>query len=359
MRNYAGLPFADVQFKKVFDLYKIPAHFYFRLFNKVVPRYINRFNDCGLNSVDLYHFFNSITPVKKPWVVTFETTIPRLDPDFRRGLDWMAGKYCKKIIGYTKRAIDAQNYYLDKHSEYREAIQQKMMLLYPSQKPIVENIFHKEFDKDIVFTITGSVFFLKGGWELLQVFERLRVEKAPVRLNVVSRLEVHGYKDAHATPELVTKSKKILISNPLIRHYDGLPNSDVLKLLKESHVGILPSYGETFGYSLLEAMACGCAAVSSSVSPFPEFIQDPWGWLVDIPTKKNDGLEYTDTDNLANHKLLSEALIEGLYSTIKHIIADRNLLRDKCSKAIQRIKDFHGPMDRVQVLCDIYKNAIN
>jgi hypothetical protein len=95
------------------------------------------------------------------------------------------------------------------------------------------------------------------------------------------------------------------------------------------------------------------------VSPFPEFIQDPWGWLVDIPTKKNDGLEYTDTDNLANHKLLSEALIEGLYSTIKHIIADRNLLRDKCSKAIQRIKDFHGPMDRVQVLCDIYKNAIN
>jgi len=358
IRNFAGLPFADVKFKKVMDLYKIPAHFHYKLHNRIVPKYINRFNDLGLNKVDVYHFFNSLTPVKRPWVVTFETTIPRLDPEFREGYKWMAGKYCKAIIGYTQRAINAELFNLEKFPEYRESIKSKMILLYPPQKPILTDIDHKRFDQDIVFTITGSVFFLKGGWELLQVFERLKDEKTPVRLNVVSRLEVHGYKDTHATPEIVEKAKKILANNPLITHYNGLPNPKVIELLKETHIGILPSYGETFGYSLLEAMACGCAVVSTSVSPFPEFIKEPWGWLVEIPVKHKNGLEFTETDNREVHDRLSEKLIEGLYKTIKIIVEDRKELERKSINALNRIKDFHNPLDRVDVLRNIYQNAI-
>jgi glycosyltransferase involved in cell wall biosynthesis len=42
----------------------------------------------------------------------------------------------------------------------------------------------------------------------------------------------------------------------------------------------LPSISEALGIALLEAMACGCPAIASSVGGVPEILDDQCGWLV-------------------------------------------------------------------------------
>ncbi len=71
-RNFTGLPFDGVEFRKVYDLNKVRSYLKFRLTNNIDFKQLHRFNDFGLNRVDLYHFFNTITPIKRPWIVTFE-----------------------------------------------------------------------------------------------------------------------------------------------------------------------------------------------------------------------------------------------------------------------------------------------
>ena len=64
------------------------------------------FNDFNLNSVDIFHFFNTVSFGKTPWSTTFETVVPR----FNTTLSCHWGNNCsyspivhgKKIL----RAID-------------------------------------------------------------------------------------------------------------------------------------------------------------------------------------------------------------------------------------------------------------
>lgn len=73
------------------------------------------------------HFFNFITPQKKNWITTFETSLPRCkellsihhDPDYLDGikystsvgkkLEWIASDHCKAIIALLQSAKKSKN----------------------------------------------------------------------------------------------------------------------------------------------------------------------------------------------------------------------------------------------------------
>lgn len=352
-RNFIDLPFQNVVFKKVYDYRKPLIHLKYKLFNSIDYKQIGRFNDFGLSGVCLYHFFNAVTPVKKPWVVTFEHTLPRHAPDFIKGYDWMSGDYCKKIIAFSKKAYDAQCWLLDRRPSYKEAIMNKMIILQPSQTRLVSNLSKKRFDNTIVFTFIGRAFYGKGGWELLQAFERLKDLQSPVKLVVVSALAINGYRDHHVTKEIVLKSKEILSTNPLIQYYSSLPNDKVMEILRQSHVGILPSWGETYGYSILEAMACGCAVVAPNVSPFPEFVAPEWGWMLNVNKVFKNGIEESHVTEQNSEKMINE-----IVSVVRDIVNNRDVLYSKCNAALERISSAHDPYKAAASLETIYKESI-
>lgn len=72
-----------------------------------------------------------------------------------------------------------------------------------------------------------------------------------------------------------------------IKHYVRLPNQEVLKLLKNTHVGLLPTWADSFGYSVLEAQAAGCPVITTDVRAHPEINNNEIGWVMEVPKKVN------------------------------------------------------------------------
>jgi glycosyltransferase involved in cell wall biosynthesis len=63
---------------------------------------------------------------------------------------------------------------------------------------------------------------------------------------------------AHLNQSHLDEAKAIISRHPdRILHFTGIPNSEVIDLLKRTHVSLLPTWAETYGYSVLEAQACG------------------------------------------------------------------------------------------------------
>ena len=362
-RNFAGLPFENVKFKKIHDIHKIPAYFNYKIRKKISYCHINRFNDLGLNKVDLYHFFNTITPIKRPWVVTYETSLPRQEPDFLNGYEWLSSQYCKSIIAFSNRAYNIQLNYLDKYPEYKETITSKMIVLPPAQSVLIEDIFLNKFNSnELTFTFTGRSFYRKGGWEILQAFEIAKELRLPVKLNLISNLERNDYRDEFITDEMILISNNIIKKNPLITHYFSLPNSQVLDILKKSHVTLLPSWGETYGYSLLEGMAMGCIPISTDLKPFPEFVKEEFGYLINID---KIFLDYPVSNlespyiNFDMYKCNSEKIIKTLINIMLEMVNNRDELKTKAFKAIEHIKVNHNPLNNIKILNNIYNNALN
>jgi glycosyltransferase involved in cell wall biosynthesis len=50
----------------------------------------------------------------------------------------------------------------------------------------------------------------------------------------------------------------------------GIPLEDTVHFYRSADVLVYPSFNETFGLPLLEAMACGCPVVTSNISAMPE-----------------------------------------------------------------------------------------
>lgn len=348
-RNFVGLPFEAVAFKKVYDFHKILLHTQYKITGKISQKHLNRFNDLGLNKVAVYHFFNTITPTKKPWIVTAENAIPRGEPNFEEGYKWLAGKYCKAILMLTQYALDQQLEHLNRFPQYKTAITNKMSVLQPAQKVITTE--NNQVGKELIVTFTGGHFYRKGGLELLKAFVRLSKEGLPLKLNIISALEArNGWLDDFVKPEMEAEVREIIRTCSVITHYPRVPNEKVLEILSQSDIGILPSFGETYGYSILEAMGCGCAVITPNLRPYDEFVKEDWGWKLNVPTKDTRTVDLSHPD-------YSEILTNEIYEKIKYACAHRDELISKKIHAVKAIAKYHSPKDRAIFIENLYKNA--
>ena len=50
----------------------------------------------------------------------------------------------------------------------------------------------------------------------------------------------------------------------------GVPLEETVRFYRAADVFVYPSFNETFGLPILEAMACGCPVVTSDISAMPE-----------------------------------------------------------------------------------------
>lgn len=332
----------------------------------------NQFEDLDLNRVDLLHFFNGVSYGRTPWVSSFETILPRfshlvtrhhgqeiahVSPDAltRRGLEALAGRSCLAILPLSQSAALMQTDLLkDLPAEYAQPILDKMRVLHPPQEVLVPEVKVREYSSDnpIRFILVGAAFFRKGGREVLEVFERLvRQEKLPVRLIIVSSLRIEPYAAKETEKDVVWAKAKIAENADWIEYYSALPNADTLALMRTADVGMLPSYADTYGFSVLEAQASGLPVITTDIRALPEVNNPTVGWLIKVPKNALGEALYATVEE---REVLSQSIRAGLEQSVRHIAADPGQIVVKGAAALDRIRKEHDPAAYADALRQIY-----
>lgn len=332
----------------------------------------NQFEDLDLNRVDLLHFFNGVSYGRTPWVSSFETILPRfshlvtrhhgqeiahVSPDAltRRGLEALAGRSCLAILPLSQSAALMQTDLLkDLPAEYAQPILDKMRVLHPPQEVLVPEVKAREYSPDnpIRFILVGAAFFRKGGREVLEVFERLvRQEKLPVRLIIVSSLRIEPYAAKETEEDVAWAKAKIADNADWIEYYSALPNEDTLALMRTADVGMLPSYADTYGFSVLEAQASGLPVITTDIRALPEVNNPTVGWLIKVPKNALGEALYVTVEE---REVLSQSIRAGLEQSVRHIAADPGQIAVKGAAALDRIRKEHDPAAYADALRQIY-----
>lgn len=336
----------------------------------------NQFEDFDLNKVDLYHFSNGISYGKKPWVSHFETILPRftelltqakdtlwqnLQPGrlTLKGLEALRSPSCKQIIAWSENAADFQRRFLSElPSEYCEPIQAKLSVLPPAQEVLVERVTPREYDQQhpIRFVFVGAGFFRKGGRELFRTFQKLAdEEELPIRLIVVSSLRIESFA-AQETEADLSWAREVIAAKPRwLEYYEELPNFDVLELLKHADVGVLPTWADTYGLSVLEAQASGCPVITTDIRALPEINNNRVGWLIRVPKNELSEALYASADD---RQELSHDIQSGLENIIRSIAAEPAAIALKGQAALERVRLEHDPNIYTEKLLQIYLAAL-
>lgn len=114
------------------------------------------------------------------------------------------------------------------------------------------------------------VLFVSSLWPykncagLLRAFAAAKTELGGRQLVVVG-----PGRDVKHVAELRTLADELGITDDIV-WVGGVPNEETVHFYRAADVFVYPSFSETFGLPLLEAMACACPVVTSNTSAMPE-----------------------------------------------------------------------------------------
>ncbi len=336
----------------------------------------NQFQDLGLNNVDLLHFFNGVSFGSTPWVAHFETIIPRLsdlvtrhqgqqvaqnrlNARSRRAFRALSGDACQQLIALSDCSRRMEIDLLESFPAVdTTAIQEKLVVLHPPQATVVNDISEKNLTMNgkIRFMIVGAGFIRKGGREILRVFEHLvRDKHYPIELVIISSLRMDHYAAYETEADVQAVKERIAANTDWIDYHEKLPNPQVLDLMRGAHVGLLPTYADTYGYSVLEFQAAGTPVISTNVRALPEINPSEAGWLIDVPHNRLGEAHYTTPQE---RETLSQAIEAGLEQHMEAIFADLSQIPLKATAALDRIRREHDPVRYGERLGEIYRRAL-
>lgn len=129
-----------------------------------------------------------------------------------------------------------------------------------------------------VFLFTaGTEGKRKGAYVLMEALQRPELAEIDAAFHLAAVIE--PLESQFATADLPQR----------ITRQGYLPHADLLRLMRECDVFLMPSFGEGFPNSLLEAMAAGLAPVVTPVGAVPEIVTDGQDGLV-IPAGDAEAL---------------------------------------------------------------------
>lgn len=333
----------------------------YKLFKHVDYRALHSFYDANINRVDVIHLFNGVSFSSRPWVSTFETTLPRNHNHRTFINDYLmsriASTSCKQIIAFSKSTYAIQERYLKLHyPQYYNKISAKMTIIHPPQKLLIESYSEKVLDNSIVhFLLVGNDIFSKGGLESVRVITQLHNEGYRVKLSIVSIFQLDNI-TKKSLEDIENLKKEISQNSKSIELLGYIPYKEVLKLMKDVDLVLLPTIADTYGYSVLEAQASGTPVISTDIRALPEINDDVCGWIINIPKDVNGNSICKSEDERV---ILSDTIQKELYRIIKDdILPHRETIKEKGIKSLQRIERCHNPKTVAQRLEEIYVNAL-
>jgi len=259
------------------------------------------------------------------------------------------------LIAISRNALNNELSLLSHFPYYEGKILPKIKQLYPPQRlfsrdPLKEK--RTSLDKRLRFMFVGRQFYHKGGLEVLRCFNRLS-KKYEFELIIVSTLsnDWPEYFDEQIVSEVEDIIKKS--NGRWLKYYYQLDNSSLIELMQTTDVGLLPTYRDTFGYSVLEFQACGCPVITTDIRALTELNNCETGWIINAGFKN----EFNDFTDLAE-VIKSGEIVNQLSQIVIEILEKPDTVLNKAKMSIERIKAQHSPENYKQALTSIYNSCI-
>jgi glycosyltransferase involved in cell wall biosynthesis len=127
-------------------------------------------------------------------------------------------------------------------------------------------IEHKREQKDRLLYV-GVIEPRKGILDLLKALSLVKTKKPNVNLHIVGKIKSHIYYQQLSD---YIKNNKL---SSMVSLCGQLSKKEIINEYKETSIFVFPSYEESFGIVLLEAMATGTPVIASSVGGIPYVVQ--------------------------------------------------------------------------------------
>lgn len=250
---------------------------------------------------DLIHSFNAIPYTKKPWMVTFESILPRTIGNHGNKLgsiliDRLALDNCRKIIAIS-------NYSKEKFLKINanwigiKSVKNKLSVIPPNFPIRVAQAKKYLRGESLELTFVGNDFARKGGIVALRIAEKAIKMKLPIKINIISRMNYGAKVYTDCLDSSRYKKDLELLNLENVSIYKGIHNEEVIKLLMRSHFQIMCTLDDTYGFSILEGFSVGTPAITTNVCALPEFVNKSNGLVIDLELN-----EYKNWIYLANRE---------------------------------------------------------
>ncbi len=307
--------------------------------------------------VDVFHVFNEVAITDRKWVATFETELPRIlppksgnkdenRPKLQRLSSALTANNCLALIALSGAAYNMEMKLFRDSPALSQAIRDKMVVMHPPQKLYTPVRQSREKAAPVHFVFIGKDFYRKGGGEIVRAFDELlaenRIQASQVKVTLIGDLTKTGnyalgqYQDA---PSFASETEAMIArGGDLFEQLAFLPNEQVMALLQKADVGLLPTWAETYGFSVLEMQACGCPVITTNVRALPEINPTEAGWQVNH--ELNEDCDYSVTSAQERDRLRRKT-IDRLKTIVADIVASPEQITQKANAAIARIRDEH------------------
>ncbi len=282
---------------------------------------------------DLIHCAHCLSKnTNKPWVADIESVWSM----WISGMSTKTGKgdvekiimnpNCKKIMPWTKNTKkEILNFY--------PQLNNKIEVVYPAV-PEIKNL-RKKNNKKLKIIFVARYFDIKGGRMALEVLDRLTKE-----------YKIEGIVVSDVPQDLKDTYRKLNIM-PLMQQ------EKLFDLMSSSDLFLYPSAVDTFGFSLLEAMAFGLPIITINTKytkSRPEIVQNGrMGLIFDVEEEVNYG-KITSVE---------ENIIEKLVQNAEKLILNRKLRERMSKNCLEEIKNGKFSIkERNRKLKKIYEEVI-
>jgi glycosyltransferase involved in cell wall biosynthesis len=324
----------------------------------------------SFRSFDLIHAFNRIPIGRLPYLIGFESHLPRAFTlentsyfhALRRSL---ASKRCRSIIAISRHAefIFRQTH---GESDLGPELIAKLQVRYPNVAlPDIIDETTDFGDGPIRLLFVGSHFARKGGCVAIRMAELARGYGLDLDIMLISDLAMGGGIWTDPLRKGYFDDWQARINHPTIRFSPALPNTQVLAHLRQAHFSLLATFGDTFGYSAIESMTHFCPVIGTRQGALPEFIEDDVnGILLDLPVQPNGEWIHSsspDRGSPAFEVMFTQAIECLAHEALKRIAAlatDPSRYRRMRMAARTTVKTQFGDQDANHFWDNLYEKAV-
>lgn len=226
---------------------------------------------------DLLFTYGCLLITNRPYCIYIENGVTIFNYDVAIARNPLARLYlsllvrmpqCKKLIFMSQTAYKSFLATTKLPPLTKKVIVKKAEQIYPYVKDPI-SVQPRKFNKQLRLLFTG-VFYMKGGIETLNSFERLRRKYPDISLTIVTLLH-----------QLRASDKKRIQNSGGVTLHDAIFSKEEMENIYRQHdIFLFPTFRDTFGLVLIEALSFGLPIIAIDQYAVTEMVKNNWNGFV-------------------------------------------------------------------------------